>query len=70
MRRAAAMVFVFLSGCSTAPLADELDWCKPGRIRQEGGATYGGVSGPPPVPGAVAPPAVPTIPPPVPPLPP
>jgi hypothetical protein len=57
-RSIAALLLLFLAGCSTAPLADVLDLCKPGRIRQEGGATYGGVSAPPPV-GVPPPPTVP-----------
>jgi hypothetical protein len=58
-------LLLLLSGCSTAPLADTLDWCKPGKI--EGVVpTYGGVCSPgPPAPVVPAAPAIgPALPPP------
>ena len=43
------LMFLLLvsSGCSTAPLADTLDYCKPGKI-EPGLAPYGGVCNPRP----------------------
>jgi hypothetical protein len=63
MRRA-VMLFLFLSGCSTAPIADLLDFIKPGRITPEKTAPYGGVCGPRPLAGPPVAPA-PIPPPPV-----
>ena len=39
----------FLAGCSTAPIADMLDFFKPGRLEQPSAAPYGGVCTPRPV---------------------
>ena len=47
MKRLAAFLLLFSAGCSTAPVADFLDWAKPGRI-QGNGPFYGGVAAPPP----------------------
>jgi hypothetical protein len=38
-----AFVFLFVTGCSTAPIADVLDYFKPGRIEPAKTAPYGGV---------------------------
>jgi hypothetical protein len=80
MKRITALALVLLSGCSTSPVADVMDFFSPGRIGKEEVAPYGGVcaprplippvggfSGPPPTPGTQA--AGPVIPPPPPPEP-
>ena len=48
MKRA-AILLLFLTGCSTAPLADFLDCVRPGRLGPERTPPYGGVSAPCPV---------------------
>src|SRR5262249_54785145 len=60
MKRTAALLLLLLAGCSPAPVADLLDFFRPGRLEPEGTAPYGGVGtlqpvGPPPA-GAVVPP--------------
>jgi hypothetical protein len=56
MRRG-AIVFLLCAGCSTAPIADVLDYFKPGKLEPAQAAPYGGVCLPrpvcPPAPGAV-----------------
>ncbi len=62
MKRTAGLWLLLLSGCSTAPLADLLDFFKPGRIRPGAQAATGGVCIPQG--GQVVPPAaVPALPP-------
>ncbi len=62
MRRTAGIWLLLLSGCSTAPLADLLDFFRPGRIPPGAQATPGGVCVPQG--GQVVPPtAVPALPP-------
>src|SRR5262249_51138778 len=56
-----SLLLLFLAGCSTAPIADMMDYFSPGRIAVDKGAPRGGVCGPqqpgPPVIGtAVLPP--------------
>jgi formin 2 len=67
-RTGLAIVLLALAGCSTAPLADFLDFVAPGRIPKKGGEPYGGVCQPqggtpgaPGVPGGgvIPPPAAP-----------
>lgn len=43
MQRAALIGVFLLAGCSTAPIADLLDWWKPGRMEYRGVEPYGGV---------------------------
>jgi hypothetical protein len=43
MKRAAVLVVLLAAGCSTAPLADVLDFCFPGQLGPEQGAPFGGV---------------------------
>jgi hypothetical protein len=43
MRRAAPLLLLLLAGCSTAPIADLLDFFSPGRFRAGQGTPYGGV---------------------------
>ena len=52
------------AGCSTAPLADVLDFAFPPRMPPPGAPFVGGVGGPPPAPpsGAVLQPPVPPVP--------
>ncbi|HXG08290.1 MAG TPA: hypothetical protein VNK04_00725 [Gemmataceae bacterium] len=62
MKQTAVFLLVLTAGCSTAPVADLLDHCKPGRIGP--GPYYGGVCAPHTLPGAAPvpvppPPAVP-----------
>ena len=64
MKRTALLVLVLLCGCSTAPLADLLDFVKPVRIgpgpyRGGVGAQHNGPAAPP-----LAEPAPPALPPP------
>jgi hypothetical protein len=59
MKRLMALVLLLAAGCSTAPLADLLDLCKPGRLGAEQTPPYGGVCAPKqvgPPGGAVVPP--------------
>ncbi len=61
MRWIAPLFLLCLAGCSTAPIADFLDFFKPGRLGPEQTPPYGGVCGP----ACVAPsPASPMVPPP------
>src|SRR5262249_47268952 len=53
MKRMAALLLGLMAGCSTAPLADVLDFLSPGRLGPERTPPYGGVC----VPTAVGPPA-------------
>jgi hypothetical protein len=68
--RKLTVLFLLSAGCSTAPLADTLDYFKPGKIEAGGAPPYGGVCSPQPgglvaAPGAPAAPVIgPTIPPP------
>jgi hypothetical protein len=59
MKRLAVLV-LFLAGCSTAPVADLLDYFTPGKLEPGKVAPYGGVCGPQqvgaPGPSAVIPP--------------
>src|ERR1051326_4564024 len=48
MKRAAVLGMLLSAGCSTAPVADFLDFCKPGRLGPEQVAPYGGVCQPRP----------------------
>jgi hypothetical protein len=80
MQRLAVLVVCVLAGCSTHPVADVLDFCKPGKLYSPDVNPYGGVciqQGPvmPPVPAPVCvpntvplPPTVdaPVVPPPLP----
>src|SRR5438105_2538451 len=68
MKRLAGFGMLLLAGCSTAPVADLLDWVKPGRISSEKTAPYGGVCQPHPG-GPVLGPGVPGGPPAPPPAP-
>ncbi len=57
-----------LAGCSTAPVADLMDYFSPGRLGSEMTPPYGGVAAPHPggqsvPPGAVVSPALPPLPP-------
>jgi hypothetical protein len=68
MKRPLILLFLFLTGCSTAPVADLMDYFSPGRMGPESTPPYGGVSAPHPgggslPPGAVAGPALPPVPP-------
>jgi hypothetical protein len=60
MKRWLGLALAFLAGCSTAPVADVLDFFKPGKLAPEQTAPYGGVCVPRQVPNppnvAVAPP--------------
>jgi hypothetical protein len=55
-----AVLMLFLAGCSTAPVADLLDYFTPGKLDQGKVAPYGGVCGPQqvgsPGPAAIIPP--------------
>lgn len=44
MHRTAVFLLTFITGCSTAPVADFMDWVKPGKL--PAGAASGGVCGP------------------------
>lgn len=60
--------FSLLTGCSTAPVADLMDYFSPGRMGPETTPPYGGVTAPHPggpslPPGAVAGPSLPPVPP-------
>ena len=63
-----SLLLAVSAGCSTAPIADLLDWCEPGRLEPAKTAPYGGVCTPrpvaPPAPlaGVLPLPAVPTVP--------
>lgn len=82
MKRPVILLALFLAGCSTAPVADLMDYFSPGRMGPESTPPYGGVAAPHPgggglppgalPPGAVAGPALPpgSALPPVPPAPP
>jgi hypothetical protein len=63
MKRGPALVFVLLTGCSTAPIADMMDFFTPGHLAPEKTAPYGGVCLPQ---GINAPPAATTAPAPLP----
>jgi hypothetical protein len=56
LRRAAVLLAFLTTGCSTAPLADFLDWVHPGKL--EKGQYHGGVDPAPPIPAPLAPPPV------------
>jgi hypothetical protein len=58
MKRLAVLLAVSVSGCSTMPVADVLDFFKPARLGAERTPPYGGVCAPTPV-GAGAPAPVP-----------
>jgi hypothetical protein len=63
MRRLAALLLAAATGCSTAPVADLLDFCCPPKTIPNGTPCFGGVGGPQitaPPPAAVQPP--PTLP--------
>jgi len=65
MKRAAVLLLLLMTGCSTAPLADTLDFVKPGRLPPGPRQYYGGVGPPlPPQPGTPTPanPAIPPLP--------
>ena len=67
MKRIAALCLLLSAGCSTAPVADLMDWVSPGRLPAAPGY-HGGVGGqtvvaPPPV-GLEAPQPPPPVPPP------
>jgi hypothetical protein len=64
MRRSLALFLLLLVGCSTAPLADLMDFFQPGKLSRAKTAPYGGVCVPRPLipPGPVAcPPAGPAV---------
>ena len=68
MKRPLIFLFLFLAGCSTAPVADLMDYFSPGRMAPETTPPYGGVAAPQPgspslPPGAVAGPSLPPMPP-------
>lgn len=63
MKRLAGLGMLLLAGCSTAPVADLLDWVKPGRISADKTAPYGGVCQPHPVGGPASLPGIPAGPP-------
>src|SRR5439155_6918670 len=68
MKRSLIFLFFFLAGCSTAPVADLMDYFSPGRMASETTPPYGGVAAPqpgsPPLPlGTVAGPSLPPAPP-------
>jgi hypothetical protein len=67
MKRIAAICLLAAAGCSSAPVADLLDWVKPGRLPRDPGRYYGGVGNlqPAPEPLPATPPV--EVPPPVPP---
>ena len=48
MKRPFMFFFLFLSGCSTAPVADLMDYFSPGRMGPEATPPYGGVNAPHP----------------------
>jgi hypothetical protein len=68
MKRPLAFLFFFMAGCSTAPVADLMDYFSPGRMGPESTPPYGGVSAPHP--GSQLPPGAVSGLPPVPPIPP
>jgi hypothetical protein len=77
MKRGSALLLLLLTGCSTAPIADVMDWLVPGRLPPDKTTPYGGVCLPQgviaPTPTAVAPVpaplgATPFVPPPPPPV--
>ena len=61
MNRGAALLLLFVTGCSTAPIADMMDFFVPGTLPAEKTNPYGGVCLPQ---GINAPPAATTAPPP------
>src|SRR5713226_5497311 len=68
MKRPLVFFFLFLAGCSTAPVADLMDYFSPGRLGSETTPPYGGVAAPHPgsqsvPPGAVVSPGLPPLPP-------
>ncbi|HEV2949758.1 MAG TPA: hypothetical protein VGX70_20445 [Gemmataceae bacterium] len=68
MKRPFLLLSLLLAGCSTAPVADLMDYFSPGRMGPEATPPYGGVSAPHPgggsLPsGAVVGPALPPVPP-------
>lgn len=63
MARLAGLLLLFATGCSTAPLADFLDFAFPPRKIPPNSPAYGGVGGPQPAP----PPQAGLLPPPPPP---
>jgi hypothetical protein len=66
MRQKSACLLFLLCGCSTAPVADLMDWLTPSRMGPEKTPGYGGVCNPvgPPTAGAVVPPPGAVVPPP------
>lgn len=72
MKRPIVFLAFFLIGCSTAPVADMMDYFSPGRMGPETTPPYGGVAAPHPGGGSVPPGgvAIPAGLPPVPPAPP
>jgi hypothetical protein len=65
-RQIAGLLFCLTAGCSTAPVADVLDFFKPSRLGSERTPPYGGVCAPTPggSPLSVTPPAGSPLPPP------
>jgi len=68
MKRPLVFLFLFLAGCSTAPVADLMAYFSPGRMGPEATPPYGGVNATHPdgssmPPGAVAAPSLPPVPP-------
>jgi hypothetical protein len=61
MKRVAGLLLLLATGCSTAPVADALDFAFPPRMPPPGAPFVGGVGvpQPPPPPGAVLQPPVP-----------
>src|SRR5436189_2020982 len=61
MKRAAALALLLSAGCSTAPIADLMDYFKPGKLSPETTPPYGGVCVPRPVGGVAANPVPPAF---------
>jgi hypothetical protein len=61
VRRTLSLTILFVAGCSTAPVADVLDFFKPSRLGAERTPPYGGVCAPTPGGAAVAVPAIPAV---------
>jgi hypothetical protein len=59
MRRSLLLLAVMAAGCSTAPVADMLDFFKPGKLGPEQTPPYGGVCAPTALPAPVGAPAAP-----------
>jgi hypothetical protein len=58
MKRPFFLICLLLTGCSTAPVADLMDYFSPGRMGPESTPPYGGVSAPHPGGGSLPPGAI------------